>query len=136
MRFVTQAWCCLWITSQPKSIGERGRGIKPSAPPSFYMKLLITITGSSRYNPFIRLSGGSGRDYTFTWNNEFNAHVWNRGFIGQQDSSSVDDIFATKDAFYRPSVKIIKEDKEPVEVVDETPAPVAKTRRPRKAVAV
>jgi hypothetical protein len=96
------------------------------------MKLLITITGSSRYNPFIRLSGGSGRDYTFTWNNEFNAHVWNRGFISQEDSSSVDDIFATKDAFYRPSVKILKD--EPV--IDETPAPVAKAKRPRKAVAV
>jgi hypothetical protein len=96
------------------------------------MKLLITITGSSRYNPFIRLSGGSGRDYTFTWNNEFNAHVWNRGVISQEDSSSVDDIFATKDAFYRPSVKILKD--EPV--IDETPAPVEKPRRPRKAVAV
>jgi hypothetical protein len=96
------------------------------------MKLLITIAGSSRYNPFIRLSGGSGRCYTFTWNNEFNAHVWNRGFISQEDSSSVDDIFATTDAFCRPSVKILKD--EPV--IDETPAPVAKTRRPRKAVAV
>jgi hypothetical protein len=96
------------------------------------MKLLITITGSSRYNPFIRLSGGSGRDYTFTWNNEFNTHVWNRGVISQEDSSSVDDIFATKDAFYRPAVKIVKD--EPA--IDETPAPVAKTRRPRKAVAV
>jgi len=95
------------------------------------MKLLITIAGSSRYNPFIRLSGGSGRYYTFTWNNEFNAHVWNRGFISQEDSSSVDDIFATTDAFCRPSVKIVKD-----EPVDETPAPVAKTRRPRKAVAV
>jgi hypothetical protein len=97
------------------------------------MKLLITITGSSRYNPFIRLSGGSGRDYTFSWNNEFNAHVWNRGFIGQSDSSSVDDIFATKDAFYRPAIKIIKEESP----VDETPAPVARTpKKPRKAVAV
>ena len=45
----------------------------------------------------------------------------------------MDDIFATKDAFYRPAVKIVKEDEKPV---DETPAPVAKTRRPRKAVAV
>jgi len=44
----------------------------------------------------------------------------------------VDDIFATTDAFCRPSVKILKD--EPV--IDETPAPVAKTRRPRKAVAV
>ena len=97
------------------------------------MKLVITITGSSRYNPAIRLSGGSGRYYTFIWNNEFNAHVWNRGVISQEDSSSVDDIFATKDAFYRPAVKIVKEDEKPT---NETPAPVAKTRRPRKAVAV
>ena len=44
----------------------------------------------------------------------------------------MDDIFATKDAFYRPSVKILKD--EPV--IDETPAPVEKPRRPRKAVAV
>jgi len=96
------------------------------------MKLVITITGSSRYNPAIRLSGGSGRYYTFIWNNEFNTHVWNRGVISQEDSLSVDDIFATKDAFYRPSVKILKD--EPV--IDETPAPVAKAKRPRKAVAV
>lgn len=98
------------------------------------MKLVITITGSSRYNPAIRLSGGSGRYYTFIWNNEFNTHVWNRGVISQEDSLSVDDIFATKDAFYRPSVKILKD--EPVAHVDETPAPVAKAKRPRKAVAV
>jgi len=96
------------------------------------MKLVITITGSSRYNPAIRLSGGSGRYYTFIWNNEFNTHVWNQGVISQEDSSSVDDIFATKDAFYKPSVKILKD-----EPVDETPAPVeTKTRKPRKAVAV
>jgi hypothetical protein len=96
------------------------------------MKLVITITGSSRYNPAIRLSGGSGRCYTFIWNNEFNTHVWNQGVISQEDSSSVDDIFATKDAFYKPSVKILKD-----EPVDETPAPVeTKTRKPRKAVAV
>ena len=100
------------------------------------MKLLITITGSSRYNPFIRLSGGSGRDYTFTWNNEFNAHVWNRGLISQEDSALVDDIFATKDAFYRPAIKIIKDEEKPVAPIDETPAPVAKAKRPRKAVAV
>jgi hypothetical protein len=99
------------------------------------MKLVITITGSSRYNPAIRLSGGSGRYYTFDWNNEFNTHVWNRGVISQEDSSSVDDIFATKDAFYKPSVKILKD--EPVSFIDETPAPVAKkTGKPRKAVAV
>lgn len=96
------------------------------------MKLVITITGSSRYNPSIRLTGGSGRYYTFDWSNEFNAHVWNRGVIGIEDSLSVDDIFATKDAFYKPSVKILKD--EPV--IDEAPAPVAKTGRPRKAVAV
>ena len=94
------------------------------------MKLLITITGSSKYNPFIRLSGGSGRDYTFIWNNEFNAHVWNRGFIAQTDSSAVDDIFATQDPFCRPSIKIVKEPVVPAE------APVAsKTRRHRKVVA-
>ena len=98
------------------------------------MKLVVTITGSSRYNPAIRLSGGSGRYYTFIWNNEFNAHVWNRGVISQEDSASVDDIFATKDAFYRPAVKIVKD--EPVAPVYETPAPVAKAKRPRKAVAV
>ena len=100
------------------------------------MKLVVTITGSSRYNPAIRLSGGSGRYYTFIWNNDFNSHVWNRGVISQEDSASVDDIFATKDAFYRPAVKIIKEEEKPVEVVEETPAPVAKAKRPRKAVAV
>lgn len=98
------------------------------------MKLVITITGSSRYNPAIRLSGGSGRYYTFDWNNEFNTHVWNRGVISQEDSASVDDIFATKDAFYKPSVKILKD--EPVSL-DETLAPVTKkTGKPRKAVAV
>lgn len=102
------------------------------------MKLVVTITGSSRYNPAIRLPGGSGRHYTFVWNNDFNAHVWNRGIISQEDSASVDDIFATKDAFYRPAVKVIKEDAKPVEAdeVDETPAPVAKAKRHRKAVAV
>jgi hypothetical protein len=98
------------------------------------MKLVVTITGSSRYNPFIRLSGGSGRDYTFAWNNEFNAHVWNRGFIGQEDSASVDDIFSTRDHFHRPAIKIIKDEEKPV--VNETQAPVAKAKRPRKAVAV
>ena len=100
------------------------------------MKLVVTITGSSRYNPAVFLSGGSGKGYMFVWNNEFNTHVWNRGVISQEDSASVDDIFATKDAFYRPAVKIVKEDEKPVEVVDETPAPVAKAKRPRKAVAV
>ena len=62
-------------------------------------------------------------------------HVWNRGVISQEDSSSVDDIFATKDAFYKPSVKILKD--EPVSPFDETPAPIAKkTGKPRKAVAI
>jgi hypothetical protein len=96
------------------------------------MKLLISISGSSRYNPFIRLAGGSGRFYTFGWNDEFKAHIWSRGIISQQDSADIDDIFATQDPFYRPSVKILKD--EPV--IDDTPAPVEKPRRPRKAVAV
>jgi len=101
------------------------------------MKLLITITGSSRYNPFIRLSGGSGNPYTFTWSNEFNAHVWSRGFVTQDDSKQIDDIFATGDAFYRPAIKIIKDEKRPIETpIEESPAPIAKTRRDRKAVAV
>ena len=94
------------------------------------MKLVVTITGSSRYNPAIRLSGGSGRYYTFIWNNEFNAHVWNRGVISQEDSASVDDIFSTKDAFYRPAIKIVKDEPAPVE------APVTKTKKPRKVAAV
>jgi hypothetical protein len=47
----------------------------------------------------------------------------------------VDDIFATKDAFYKPAVKILKD--EPVSPFDGTPAPVTKkTGKPRKAVAV
>lgn len=101
------------------------------------MKLVITITGSSRYNPFIRLSGGSGRQYTFTWSEEFKAHVWTRGFISQDDSKETDDIFATRDAFYRPAIKILKDEEKPVAPVDENQAPVeTKTRRPRKAVVV
>jgi len=96
------------------------------------MKLLITISGSSKYNPFIMLCGGSGKTYTFTWSNQFNAHVWNKGFVGQDDSRGIDDIFLTNDPFYKPSVKIVQDEEE---TLAEKPS-TKKPGRPRKAVAV
>ena len=80
------------------------------------------------------LCGGSGKTYTFTWNNQFNAHVWNRGFVGQGDSKSIDDIFLTNDPFYRPSVKIVQNEEEAEK--DLVEKPTKKPGRPRKAVAV
>lgn len=101
------------------------------------MNLLVTLSGSSRYNPIIRLTGGSGRLYTFGWNEEFKAHVWNRGFVSQEDSTDLDDIFSSKDPFYRPSVKIVRgiEDSPVAEQRQEEPILVKKTRRPRKVAA-
>ena len=99
------------------------------------MQVLATITGSSRYNPLIRLSGGSGRPYTFGWNEEFKTHVWDRGIISHQDSTDLDDIFTTKDPFYRPSVRILKEEPKEIEPIKEaTPISVATKRRKRVAI--
>jgi hypothetical protein len=106
---------------------------QPSAPPSYlYMKLIVTLGGSSKFNPIIRLSGGSGRVYSFGWNDEFKAHVWSRGFVASADAADIDDIFATKDPFYRPSVKIIKEDEVPAVEEQASEAEVQPVQRTKK----
>lgn len=79
--------------------------------------------------------------HMFGWSNELNCHVWVRSPISENDSKDLDDIFSSRDPYYKLAVKIASEPEptipEPSSIIrqEEPVAVVKKQGRPRKVAA-
>ena len=77
--------------------------------------------------PVITIQDNTNKRHLFTWSSIYNAHIWNRGDLGPEDSVDLDNILSTNCPYYRPTVILRPDDVE---------APKVKNKggRPRKLV--
>ena len=85
--------------------------------------------------PVFVIQDATNKRHNFVWSAVYNAHIWDRGDLGPEDSRDLDNILSRTDNFYRASVILRPDDVTPPLVpteVAEQPKPKNKGGRPRK----
>ena len=102
------------------------------------MRAVCIIRDGPRYVPVFVIHDKTNKRHNFVWSAVYNAHIWDRGDLGPEDSRDLDNILSRADNFYRAYVILRPDDVTPpivpsaTEQVAEQPKPKNKGGRPRK----
>lgn len=96
------------------------------------MRAVCIIRDGPKFIPVFSIQDDKNNKHVFVWSPIYNAHIWDRGELGAEDSVELERILLRTENFYRASVLL--RPSEPANPVLEIPQAKRKAGRPKKVV--